>query len=151
MDEAYTGSAIADVGAEPGDDGQPSARDEADALCSELLRDENEGLAVGSEHIDLLTFADDSFVRNCQCWFPCRWLTIMGTILLIYMHLLVRAIFRNVIGHTQGWLLPCNPLWGQSNHSACNMLCHWHPHYFLSTLLWHYGMWMIVSFTLHHH
>jgi len=45
MDEAYTGSAIADVGAEPGDDGQPSARDEADALCSELLRDENEGLA----------------------------------------------------------------------------------------------------------
>jgi AP-5 complex subunit zeta-1 len=45
MDEAYTGSAIADVGAEPGGDGQPSARDEADALCSELLRDENEGLA----------------------------------------------------------------------------------------------------------
>lgn len=69
MDEAYTGSAIADVGAEPGDDGQPSARDEADALCSELLRDENEGLAVGSEHIDLLTFPDDSFIRNCQCWF----------------------------------------------------------------------------------
>lgn len=44
MDEAYTGSTIFDDrGAESGDD---EARPEVESLFADLLRDENEGLAV---------------------------------------------------------------------------------------------------------
>lgn len=42
MDEAYTGSVIADS---QGDDGA-GAKDEPEAFFADLLKDENEGLAV---------------------------------------------------------------------------------------------------------
>lgn len=45
MDEAYTGS-VGGVEAESGDEGDCSSRDETDALFADLLKDENEGLAV---------------------------------------------------------------------------------------------------------
>ena len=46
MDEAYTGSAIADSQGDAASSGPGSARDETEALFSDLLKDENEGLAV---------------------------------------------------------------------------------------------------------
>lgn len=45
MDEAYTGSIIADSQADAGNGGRGSARDETEALFADLLKDENEGLA----------------------------------------------------------------------------------------------------------
>lgn len=58
MDEAYTGSAIADSRGDTGDDGHGIARDETDALFSDLLKDENEGLAVRCTNttVQLATF-----------------------------------------------------------------------------------------------
>lgn len=46
MDEAYTGSIIADSQSNAGNGG--NAKDETEALFADLLKDENEGLAVNS-------------------------------------------------------------------------------------------------------
>lgn len=46
MDEAYTGSIISDMQGDAGTGGNGSARDETEALFADLLKDENEGLAV---------------------------------------------------------------------------------------------------------
>jgi len=46
MDEAYTGSVIADSQGDAGNGGRGSSRDETEALFADLLKDENEGLAV---------------------------------------------------------------------------------------------------------
>ncbi|BBN01203.1 AP-5 complex subunit zeta-1 [Marchantia polymorpha subsp. ruderalis] len=43
MDEAYTGG-VGGGGAESGDEGESTSRDETDALFADLLKDENEGL-----------------------------------------------------------------------------------------------------------
>ena len=48
MDEAYTGSVISDMQGDAGTGGNGSARDETEALFADLLKDENEGLAVKS-------------------------------------------------------------------------------------------------------
>jgi len=45
MDEAYTGSAIEDRGADSGSD-ESNIIDVADPMFLELLKDENDGLAV---------------------------------------------------------------------------------------------------------
>lgn len=45
MDEAYTGG-VGGGGAESGDEGESTSRDETDALFADLLKDENEGLPV---------------------------------------------------------------------------------------------------------
>lgn len=46
MDEAYTGSSIADSRGAAETDGHGSAKEETEALFADLLKDENEGLAV---------------------------------------------------------------------------------------------------------
>jgi hypothetical protein len=45
MDEAYTGSSTPDPGGDSGDE-ESASKDEAKALFADLLKDENDGLAV---------------------------------------------------------------------------------------------------------
>ena len=45
MDEAYTGSSTPDPGGDSGDE-ESTSKDEANALFADLLKDENDGLAV---------------------------------------------------------------------------------------------------------
>lgn len=53
MDEAYTGSAIEDRGGDSGSDDNNTI-DVADSLFLDLLKDENDGLAVWSNPLPLL-------------------------------------------------------------------------------------------------
>ena len=49
MDEAYTGSSTPDPGGDSGDE-ESTSKDEANALFADLLKDENDGLAVSYFH-----------------------------------------------------------------------------------------------------
>jgi len=56
MDEAYTGSIIADSQGDAANGGRGSSRDETEALFADLLKDENEGLAVKFIFLHKFTF-----------------------------------------------------------------------------------------------
>lgn len=73
MDEAYTGSTIEDGGADSESE-DSSAIDVADPLFLELLKDENDGIAVCSPFILLITIVSSicfgSYFKgqNSSCW-----------------------------------------------------------------------------------
>jgi hypothetical protein len=74
MDEAYTGSIISDMQGDAGIGGNGSARDETEALFADLLKDENEGLAVKSTSFyeyDIFLFFGGFILskssKNCCC------------------------------------------------------------------------------------
>lgn len=66
MDEAYTGSIIADSQADAGNGGRGSARDETEALFADLLKDENEGLAVKFYLFAPISYLSLVLLLKCQ-------------------------------------------------------------------------------------